>query len=98
LRKSTIPFATAWPRTSATSPLMALVALTWGCTNIITAVLTWRRSRLAAAVFVVAIALLLFPARFLFPEGGVLVPSLAVLALVAFAGGRYLRRTGDAAA
>lgn len=88
--------AAAWaarPRTAATSPLMALVALTWGCTCVVTAVLTWRRSRFAAPVFVAAIGLLLFPARFLFPGGELLVPSLAVLTLVAFVGGRYLRRT-----
>ncbi|HET7696134.1 MAG TPA: hypothetical protein VFK57_10530 [Vicinamibacterales bacterium] len=88
----------AWPRTSATSPLMALVALTWGCAYVVTAVLTWRRSRFAAPVFLAAIGLLLFPARFLFPGEQVLIPSLVVLTLVAFFGHRYLHRTSGAAA
>ena len=87
----------AWPRTSATSPLMALVALTWGCTYIVTAVLTWRRSPLAAPAFVAAIGLLLFPARFLFPGGQLVVPALVVLTIVAFFGHRYLRRRVAAA-
>ena len=88
----------AWPRTSATSPLMALAALAWGCTYVATAVLTWRRSRLAAPAFVAAIGLLLFPARYLFPGGQILVPSLVVLTLLAFVGHRYLRRTSEAVA
>lgn len=86
----------AWPRTSATSPLMALFALMWGCTYILTAVLIWRRSGFAALFFVAAIGLLLFPLRFLVPEGGLLVPSLLVLAPVALLGYRYLRTAGDA--
>jgi hypothetical protein len=32
------------PRTSNTSPLAALFALIWSCTNLVTATLTWRRS------------------------------------------------------
>lgn len=88
----------AWPRTSATSPLMALAALAWGCTYVATAVLTWRRSRFAAPAFVAAIGLLLFPARYLFPGGEILVPSVVVLTLLAFAGHRYLRRTSEAVA
>ena len=87
-----------WPRTSSTSPLMALLALMWGCTYLATAVLTWRRSRFAAPAFVAAIALLLFPARFIVPGGGLLMPALVILALVAFVGHRYLRRTTQAAA
>ena len=47
---------------------MALFSLTWGCTWVVTAVLTWRRSRFAAPVFVAAIGLLLFPARFMSRE------------------------------
>ena len=88
----------AWPRTSATSPLMALLALTWGFTYTAAAVLTWRRSRFAAPVFVAAIGLLLFPARFLFPGGQILVPALAVLTVVASFGHRYLRRASEPAA
>ena len=85
----------AWPRTSATSPLMALVALTWGCTYLVSAVLTWRRSRFAAPVFVAAIGLLLLPARFLVPGGQLLLPALVVFTIVAFFGHRYLRRTAE---
>jgi branched-subunit amino acid permease len=88
----------AWPRTPATSPLMALVALTWGCTYLVTAVLTWRRSPFAAPVFVVAIGLLLFPARLLVPGGQLLMPALVVLTLVACFGHWYLRRASKAAA
>jgi hypothetical protein len=77
---------------------MALFALTWGCAYVVTAVLTWRRSRFAAPVFVAAIGLLLFPARFIVPGGQLLVPSLVVLTLVAFLGHRYLRRTSEPAA
>jgi hypothetical protein len=39
------------PRTSNTSPLAALFALIWSCTNLVTATLTWRRSRLAPPSF-----------------------------------------------
>jgi hypothetical protein len=77
---------------------MALFALTWGCTYVVTAILTWRRSRFAAPIFLAAIALLLFPARFIVPGGQLFVPSLVVLTLVAFLGHRYLRRTREAAA
>ena len=87
----------AWPRTAATSPLMALLALTWGCTYTAAALLTWRRSPFAAPVFVAAIGLLLFPARFLFPGGQMLVPALVALAVVASFGHGYLRRTSEIA-
>jgi hypothetical protein len=83
----------AWPRTSATSPLMALLALAWGCTYVATAILTWRRSRFAAPIFVAAIGLLLVPARFIVPGGELVLPSLVILTIVAFAGHRYLGRT-----
>jgi len=76
---------------------MALFALTWGCTYIVTAVLTWRRSRVAASAFVAAIGLLLFPARFIVPGGQLLLPSFVLLAVVAFLGHRYLRRTSEPA-
>jgi len=88
----------AWPRTSTTSPLLALSALTFGCTYVITAVLTWRGSRFAAPAFVSAMGLLLFPARLIVPGGQLFVPSLVVLALVAFLGHRYLHRTREATA
>jgi hypothetical protein len=77
---------------------MALVALTWGATCVVTAVLTCRRSRYAAPVFVAAIGLLLFPARFLVPGGELLVPALVVVTIVAFFGLRYLRRASQAGA
>jgi dolichyl-phosphate-mannose--protein O-mannosyl transferase len=83
-------FWAAWPRTSSTSPLAALVALTWGCTYVVTAILTWRRSRFAAPIFCAAIGLLLFPAAFIVPGGQILLPSFAILVLVAFFGYRYL--------
>jgi hypothetical protein len=87
----------AWPRTSTTSPLMALVVLTCGCVYIVAGALTWRRSRFAAPAFVAAIGLLLFPARFIVPSGELLAPSFVVLTLIAFVGHRYLRRTSEAA-
>jgi hypothetical protein len=47
-----VAFWVAWPRTSNTSPLMALFALVWSAIYIMTAILTWRRSRLAGPAFV----------------------------------------------
>jgi hypothetical protein len=91
-------FWATWPRTAGTSPLMALLALTWACAYTGTAILTWRRSRFAAASFVAAIGLLLFPARLIVPGGQLFVPALLALTLVAFIGHRYLRRTRKAAA
>lgn len=88
----------AWPRTAGTSPLMALLALTWGLTYIVTALLTWRRSRLAAVSFVAAIGLLLLPARFLVPGGELVVPAAVIITLVAFFGVRYLGGLRRAAA
>ena len=88
----------AWPRTSNTSPLVALFALVWSCACIVTAVLTWRRSRFAGPAFLVAIALLLFPARFIVPGGQIFLPSFVVIISVAFLGYRYLRGVHGAAA
>ena len=62
-----VAFWATWPRTSNTSPLAALFALLWSCTYIVTAVLTWRRSRFAGFAFLAAIGLPLFPARFIVP-------------------------------
>jgi hypothetical protein len=75
---------------------MALFALVWGCTCIVTTVLTWRRSRFAGPAFVAAIGLLLFPARLIFPGGQLLFPSSVVIVAVAFLGYRYLRRVRQA--
>ena len=91
-------FWAAWPRTSNTSPLMALLALLWSCTYAVTAVLTWRRSRFTGLAFLAAIVLLLFPARFLFPGGQVILPAFVVITLVAFIGYRYLRSVSEDAA
>ena len=91
-------FWVAWPRTSNTSPLAALFALMWSCTYVVAAILTWRRSRLAAPAFLAAIGLLVFPASFIFPGGQLFLPSLVVIVLVAFLGYRYLRRAREPAA
>jgi hypothetical protein len=81
-----------FPRTSNTSPLAALLVLMWSCTYLVTAALTWRRSRLAPLSFLAALGLLLFPAAFISPGGQLFVPSFIVIGLVAFLGYRYLRR------
>jgi len=93
-------FWAAWPRTSNTSPLAALFALTWSCAYIVAGVLTWRRSRFAATAFIAAIGLLIFPLRFVFPGGGqlFLLPSLVVIFLFTFLGYQYLRRASEPAA
>jgi hypothetical protein len=91
-------FWAAWPRTSGTSPLAALFALTWGCTYVVTAILTWQRSRFAAPIFLAAIGLLLFPAAFLFPGGQIFLPSSVSIALVALLGYWYLHRLRESAA
>jgi hypothetical protein len=91
-------FLVAWPRTSNTSPLAAVFALMWICTYIVTALLTWRRSRLAAPASLAAIGLLVFPASFLFPGSQLFLPSFVVIVLVALLGYRYLRRAREPAA
>ena len=91
-------FWVAWPRTSNTSPLAALFALVWSCTYIGTAILTWRRSRLAGPTFLAAIGLLVFPASFIFPGGQLFLPSFVVIVPVALLGYRYLRRACEPAA
>jgi hypothetical protein len=88
-----VAFWGALPRTSGTSPLAALYCLMCASTNAVAAVLTWRRSRLAAPAFVAAITLLLFPARYLVPGGEVFAPSFVVLAAIGLTGVLYLRRT-----
>ncbi len=87
-----------WPRTSNTSPLAALFTLVWSCTYVVTAILTWRRSRLAAPAFLAAIGLLMFPASFVFPGSQLFLPSFLVIVPVGFLGYRYLRRTREPAA
>jgi hypothetical protein len=88
----------AWPRTAGTSPLMALLALAWGLTCIVNAVLAWRRSRFAAVSFVAVMGLLLLPARFLVPGGELVIPAMVILTLVGVIGVRYLRGLRRAAA
>ena len=90
-----VAFWAVWPRTSSTSPLAALFALLWSCTYLATAVLTWRRSRLAAPAFLAAIGLLAFPASFLVPGGQLFLPSFVVIILFAFLGYWYLRRVRE---
>ena len=89
-----------WPRTSNTSPLAALFAAAWSCAYIVAGVLTWRRSRFAAAAFIAAIGLLMFPLSRLFPGGGglFLLPSFVVIFFFTFLGYRYLRRNCESAA
>ena len=93
-----VVFGSAWPRSSNTSPLMALFALVWSCACIATAGLTWRRSGFAAFAFIAAIGLLLFPARYIVPGGNLFLPASVVIMLVAFLGYRYLRRLSQALA
>jgi hypothetical protein len=92
-----VAFLGAWPRTANTSPLVALFALVWSCACIVTAVLTWRRSRFAGPAFIAGIGLLLFPARYIVPGGWLFPPSVVVIILVAFLGYRYFRRAHEAA-
>lgn len=92
-------FWAVWPRTSNTSPLAALFALVWSCTCLVSALLTWRRSRLAAPCFLASLALLLPPLSFIFPGSEVfLLPSYVVTLLVGFLGYRYLSRAQEPAA
>ena len=92
-------FWAAWPRTSNTSPLAALFALVWSCTYVVAALLTWRRSRLAAPAFLAAMGLLLLPLSFIFPGGEVfLLPSFGATFLIGFLGYRYLSRAHEPAA
>jgi hypothetical protein len=93
-----VAFWGAWPRTSNTSPLLALFALVWSCACIVTAVLTWRRSRFAGPALIAAIGLLLFPARYIVPGGELFLPSFVVIILVAFLGYGYLRSVSQSAA
>jgi hypothetical protein len=93
-----VAFWAAYPRTSDTSPLAALFLLVWSCTYVGAALLTWRRSRLAAPAFLAAMGLLLPPLTFLFPGGaGHPLPSFAVTLLAGFLGYRYLSRTYESA-
>ena len=88
-----------WLRTSGTSPLMLLFALAWSCTFVVTAVLTWRRSRRAPHAFLAATGLLLLLLSLIFPWGQLLLlPLFVVNCLLAFLGYRHLRRASEPAA
>ena len=82
----------AWPRVSSISPLLALFVLAWSCVAVLTAVLTWRRSRFAGAAFMAAIGFLLFPARYIVPGGQLFLPAFVVVMLVGGLGCLYLSR------
>jgi len=87
-----------WPRSSNTSPLAAMFALTWSCTYVIAAVLTWRGSRLAAPAFLAAMGLLLVLFTFIFPGGrALLVASFVVTFLFGLLGYRYLSKAPEPA-
>jgi hypothetical protein len=92
-------FWVMWPRTSNTSPLAALFALVWSCTYVATAILTWRRSHLAARAFPVAMGLLLLLVFSILPGGQVLVLLLFVVIFgFAYVGYRYLHKASKLAA
>ena len=82
----------AWPQVSSISPLLALFVLAWSCVAVLTALLTWRRSRFAGAAFIAAISFLLFPARYIVPGGQLFLPALVVVVLVGVLGYFYLSR------
>ena len=83
----------SWLMTSGTSPLAQLFALVWSCTFVITAILTWRRSRHAPLAFRAATGLLLLLLAAIFPGGQLLLlPLLVITLLFALLGYRYLHR------
>lgn len=89
----------SWLTTSGISPLVQLFALTWSCTFLVTAVLTWRRSRRAPPAFLAATGLLLLLLSTIFPGGQLLLlPLLVVTFLFALLGHRYLCRACEPAA
>jgi hypothetical protein len=93
-------FWAVWPRTSNTSPLAALFALTWSCAYIVAGVLTVAPLSLRSYRLIAAIGLLMFPLWFVFPGGGqlFLFPSFVVIFLFTFLGYQYLRRASEPAA
>ena len=65
-------------------------------TYLVSARLTWRRSRLAAPTFLAAMGLLLPPLWFVFPGGQVpFLPLFLFTFLLALLGYRYLRKAGE---
>jgi hypothetical protein len=89
----------SWLTTPGTSPLAQLFALAWSCAFLVTAVLTWRRSRHAPPAFLAATGLLLLLVWFVFPGGQLrLLPVFVGTVLLALLGHRYLRRASEPAA
>ena len=89
----------AWLSTPGTSPLAQILTLAWSCTFVVTAVLTWRRSRRAPPALLAATGLLLLLLWFIFPGGQLLLLPLFVVAmLIALLGYQYLRRASEFAA
>ena len=83
----------AWLSTPGTSPLAQLLALAWSGTFVVTAVLTWRRSRSAPPAFLAATGWLLLVLSLIVPGGQLfLLPLLLVTTLIAWLGYQYLRR------
>ena len=88
---ATVALYGALPRTAGTSPLMALFFALCACTCLTAALLIWRRSRFAGYGFLSAVALLLFPARYLVPAQDIFVPALVVVMVIGFIGYRRLQ-------
>jgi hypothetical protein len=87
----------AWPPTTNTSPLAALFASLWSSAYLVSAVLTWRRSRFAGPAFVLAIGLLAFPASYAFPGSQLFLPLFLTLVLIGGFGYRFLRASRQSA-
>ena len=82
-------------RVPGTSPLAQLFTSAWSVAFILTSVLMWRQSRLAAPAFLAATGFPLVVSWFLFPGGKFFVPSLIVTSLIGLFGYQYLRRHGQ---
>jgi hypothetical protein len=83
-------------RVPGTSPLAQMFTSAFAITYIATSVLVWRRSRLAAPAFLVALIFPVVVSRNIVPSGALLLPSLLVTSLVAWRGYGYLRRESTA--
>ena len=94
---ATVAFYGALPRGAGTSPLMALFFALCACTCLTAALFIWRRSRFAGHGFLSAVALLLFPARYLFPGQDIFVPAFLVVLVIGFIGYRCLQPSNSAA-
>ena len=91
-------FAVAFVSRTGISPRDMLVALVWSCIYVVTAVLTWRRSRLAAPGLLAAMGLLVLVVWLTLPGHQLLLLPLFVVTFpFAFFGYRYLRRACEPA-